>query len=29
VAANQRSYTGKYLQGVLQQHPLGSAVAIS
>lgn len=27
VAANPRSYTGKYLQAVLQQHPLGSAVA--
>jgi len=29
VAANQRSYTGKYLQAVLQQHPLGEAVAVS
>jgi len=29
VAANQKSYTGKYLQAVLQQHPLGEAVAVS
>ncbi len=29
VAANPRSYTGKYLQAVLQQHPLGEAVAVS
>jgi excinuclease ABC subunit A len=29
VAANQRSYTGKYLKAVLEQHPLGEAVAVS
>jgi excinuclease ABC subunit A len=29
VAANSRSYTGKYLKAVLEQHPLGEAVAVS
>ncbi len=29
VAANARSYTGKYLKAVLEQHPLGEAVAVS
>ncbi|MGL5060132.1 MAG: excinuclease ABC subunit UvrA [Microcoleus sp.] len=29
VAANTRSYTGKYLKTVLQEHPLGEAVAVS
>ncbi|HBK98177.1 MAG TPA: excinuclease ABC subunit A [Microcoleaceae bacterium UBA10368] len=29
VAANPRSYTGKYLKAVLEQHPLGEAVAVS
>ena len=29
VAANPRSYTGKYLQTVLQQYPLGQAVVVS
>lgn len=29
VAANPRSYTGKYLRSVLQEHPLGEAVAVS